>query len=75
MWPADRARTPREYLALVAPEDPRQAGLASLTRSFERVWYGGRTAGEGDYKRAEQTATALIQGFSGTAGVEAGGAE
>jgi hypothetical protein len=24
LWPADRARTPREYLALVAPEDPRR---------------------------------------------------
>jgi hypothetical protein len=24
LWPADRARTPREYLALIAPEDPRK---------------------------------------------------
>ncbi len=31
LWPADRARTPREYLALVAPDDPRKPGLASLT--------------------------------------------
>jgi hypothetical protein len=73
MWPADRARTPREYLALVAPEDPRQPGLATLTRSFERVWYGGRAAGEGDYKTAEQLASGLIQGFAGGAGAEAGG--
>jgi hypothetical protein len=62
MWPADRARTPREYLALVAPEDPRQPGLATLTGSFERVWYGGRLAGQGDYQHAEQIATALISG-------------
>ena len=64
LWPADRARTPREYLALVAPEDPRQPGLDSLTRSFERVWYGGRAAAESDYLRAEQIATALISGVS-----------
>jgi len=62
LWPADRARTPREYLALVAPEDPRQPGLASLTGSFERVWYGGRPAAESDYQRAEQIASALISG-------------
>jgi hypothetical protein len=60
LWPADRARTPREYLALVAPEDPRRAGLASLTGSFERIWYGGRAAAESDYRHAEQLASALI---------------
>lgn len=62
LWPADRARTPREYLALVAQEDPRKAGLATLTGSFERIWYGGRPAGEGDYRAAEQLASALISG-------------
>lgn len=62
LWPADRARTPREYLALVAAEDPRRAGLAALTGSFERVWYGGRDAVEGDYRRAEELATSLIEG-------------
>ena len=62
LWPADRARTPREYLALMDPEDPRQPGLATLTGSFERVWYGGRAAGEGDFQRAEQIASALISG-------------
>ncbi len=48
LWPADRARTPREYLALMAPDDPRKAGLAQLTGRFELTWYGGRTAGERD---------------------------
>jgi Domain of unknown function (DUF4129) len=67
LWPADRARTPREYLALVAPEDPRQPGLATLTGSFERVWYGGRPAAESDYQRAEQIASALISGSGATA--------
>jgi len=65
LWPADRARTPREYLALVAPADPRRPGLTSLTRSFERIWYGGRAAGEADYRKAEQLAEALIAGQSG----------
>jgi hypothetical protein len=62
LWPADRARTPREYLALVAAEDPRRAGLAALTGSFERIWYGGRAAGERDYRKAEQLTAALIAG-------------
>jgi len=62
LWPADRTRTPREYLALMAAEDPRRTGLSSLTRSFERVWYGGRAADESDYLHAEQIATALIEG-------------
>ena len=62
LWPADRARTPREYLALVAEEDPRRAGLARLTGSFERVWYGGRTAEQNDYHKAEELADGLIAG-------------
>lgn len=62
LWPADRARTPREYLALVAPEDPRRAGLAALTGSFERTWYGGRAAAESDYRHAEALASSLIEG-------------
>ncbi len=63
LWPADRARTPREYLALVAGEDSRRAGLAALTGSFERTWYGGRPAGEGEYRQAEQLARSLIEGI------------
>ena len=62
LWPADRARTPREYLALVAPEDPRRESLATLTRSFERTWYGGREAGECDYRAAEALVAVLISG-------------
>jgi hypothetical protein len=69
LWPADCARTPREYLALVAPGDPRRAGLAALTRSFERTWYGGKPAGASDYRRAEEIASVLIAG-SGTSGIE-----
>jgi hypothetical protein len=62
LWPADRARTPREYLALVAPDDPRKAGLSQLTNTFERFWYGGRTAAESDYESAESLASTLISG-------------
>ncbi len=62
LWPADRARTPREYLALVPVADPRHANLSALTRSFERIWYGGRVAEETDYRRVEEIATSLIEG-------------
>jgi hypothetical protein len=62
LWPADRARTPREYLALVATEDPQRTGLAALTSSFEHTWYGGRAAGEGDFRRAEELAKGMIAG-------------
>lgn len=79
LWPADRARTPREYLALVAQEDPRKAGLSQLTKTFERFWYGGRAAGESDYRAAEGIATTLIGGgtnsidVTGPASAEGGG--
>jgi Domain of unknown function (DUF4129) len=62
MWPADRARTPREYLALVASDDGKHHALAALTRSFERTWYGGRAAGAEDYCAAERLASELIAG-------------
>jgi Domain of unknown function (DUF4129) len=68
LWPDDRARTPREYLALVGAEDPRKPGLANLTGSFERIWYGGRAAQESDYRSAEQLATALISGNATSGG-------
>jgi hypothetical protein len=64
LWPADRARTPREYLALVSADDPRKSRLAKLTGSFERVWYGGHAAGESDYQQAAQQAEGLISGAS-----------
>ena len=67
LWPSDRARTPREYLALVAAEDPRRVGLATLTRSFERTWYGGRSAAESDYIKAEELAASLVAGGTSAA--------
>jgi hypothetical protein len=59
LWPADRARTPREYLALLPLRSAQRAGLATLTRSFERTWYAGRPAQEADFRQAEQTAAQL----------------
>jgi Domain of unknown function (DUF4129) len=59
LWPADRARTPREYLALVAGTDPRKTNLTALTRSFERTWYGGRAAEASDFNAASEQAAAL----------------
>lgn len=75
LWPPDRARTPREYLALLASEDPRRAGLIALTRSFERTWYGGRVAGESDFKSAEELANALIAGGGMSRGKQPGVAQ
>lgn len=51
-WPPDEARTPREYLDLVLHESERHANLASLTRVFERIWYGDSPAGEQEFQRA-----------------------
>jgi hypothetical protein len=66
LWPADRARTPREYLSLLAPDDPRRHGLVSLTRQFEHTWYGGRDASEEQYRAAEELATELISSGEAT---------
>jgi len=66
LWPADRARTPREYLALVAADDSRKTGLAQLTGSFERTWYGGRPASATDYENAERLASTLISVSAGS---------
>jgi hypothetical protein len=52
LWPADRARTPREYLALLDKKPDVRADLLSLTRSFERTWYGERPAGEQEFDEA-----------------------
>jgi hypothetical protein len=51
LWPADRARTPREYLALLRQDHAQQADLRSLTQAFERIWYGHRPAEEQQYRQ------------------------
>jgi hypothetical protein len=59
LWPADRARTPREYLVLLRGSDPRKPKLTALTRSFERTWYGGREAAAADFNAAIALAAEL----------------
>ncbi len=59
LWPADRARTPREVVRLLAGGDPRRQSLAALTSSFERTWYGGNAADAADYETALVLAAAL----------------
>ncbi len=69
LWPADRTRTPREYLALLAEEPARRGNtrsqLAELTRSFERTWYAGQHAEESDFNKAESLAASLGVGVAG----------
>lgn len=48
-WRPNRARTPREYLRLLTSRNLQYPALAALTRKFEIVWYGNRTAGEDDF--------------------------
>lgn len=59
LWTADRARTPREYLLLLPKTDPRRDNLTTLTRSFERTWYGRREAASTDYEAARTLAAGL----------------
>jgi Domain of unknown function (DUF4129) len=51
-WPADRARTPREYLTLLAARPETLADLRTLTRSFEHTWYGDQAADQPEFDRA-----------------------
>jgi Domain of unknown function (DUF4129) len=51
-WPADRTRTPREYLGLLQGNPETRADLSTLTRSFEHTWYGETRAGEKDFDQA-----------------------
>jgi hypothetical protein len=56
LWPADRTRTPREYLGLLSGNPETRADLSSdlnsLTRSLEHTWYGGLQASEKDFAEA-----------------------
>jgi len=44
-------RTHREYLQALPAGHPLGHDLGEMTRSFERIWYGGRTATEEDLAR------------------------
>ena len=52
LWPADRTRTPREYLGLLQGNPETRADLTSLTWSFEHTWYGETPAGKEDFDQA-----------------------
>jgi hypothetical protein len=45
-WKPDRARTPREYLRLLAGASEQRETLTALTRTFELAWYAKRDADE-----------------------------
>jgi len=46
LWKPDRARTPREYLRLLAGSSEHRETLITLTRIFELAWYAKRDADE-----------------------------
>jgi hypothetical protein len=48
-WRPDRARTPREYVLLLSPLSEYRGELSTLTRQFERIWYGREAAGPDSY--------------------------
>jgi len=52
LWCSDRARTPREYLRLLAAGDRHRDPLQQLTSSFEKVWYGNDVATAQTFVRA-----------------------
>jgi hypothetical protein len=51
-WRVDDARTPREYLTLLRPNDVHRPLLIDLTRRFERIWYGNHPVEPDDASRA-----------------------
>ncbi len=53
LWRRDAARTPREYVELLERNSPQQHTLRSITRIFERIWYGIRAAAQEDYLQAQ----------------------
>ncbi|HLY60347.1 MAG TPA: DUF4129 domain-containing protein [Terriglobia bacterium] len=58
-WQADRARTHREYLRLLAADDAHRAPLARVTSQFELTWYGGNPASAQDFESVIEQLEAL----------------
>src|SRR5215472_15782538 len=50
-WQPDVARTPREYLRLLAPTSAHRVVLRSLTTRLETVWYGMQFADEKEFRQ------------------------
>jgi len=61
-WRRNRARTPREYVALLEAGSSRRQTLLGMTRIFERIWYGLRPAAKSDYDRAKSMLEELRAG-------------
>jgi hypothetical protein len=51
-WKPDRARTPREYLRLIAASSEQRETLTVLTRIFELAWYAKQDASEATFSEA-----------------------
>jgi Domain of unknown function (DUF4129) len=51
-WQPDVARTPREYLRLLAPTSTHRTVLRSMTTRLETVWYGMQFADENEFRQA-----------------------
>jgi len=54
MWKPDRARTPREYLRLLASTSQHRETLKALTQIFELAWYAKRDASERTFSQTLQ---------------------
>ena len=54
MWKPDRARTPREYLRLLASSSEHRETLKALTQVFELAWYAKRGASERTFSQTLQ---------------------
>jgi hypothetical protein len=52
VWHPDKARTPREYLRLLASSSEYHISLSALTHQFETIWYGGAAAGPDSFSEA-----------------------
>ena len=53
-WRPDRARTPREYLRLMANSSEHREALSALTQIFELTWYAKRSADAGTFSQTMQ---------------------
>ena len=51
VWRPDKARTPREYLNAIPAVSETKPSFATVTKTFEAAWYGGRPASAVDFER------------------------
>lgn len=50
VWRPDKARTPREYLNAIPAANEAKPPFASVTKTFEGAWYGGRPVSSDDFQ-------------------------